>query len=259
MSMVSIGTLAGPPLAGWLSQAHGHVAPFLLAAAVLVVDGVLRIVFVKPTAAQQDDPATALDVLRAPGSWPVVVLIALGAVVTAAIEPILPMQLATRHGMGATGIGLLFGLLVIVGAIVNPVAGSLLGRVSPRLLACVGTAIAAIGFLLIGLSPTIGGTVCGVIGLGASIAFLVAPASTLIGVQGMKTTPPALGGAYSLYNLAYAAGLMCGPALSGVATQVGGYGAACILFAVIVAGTSVATVPRLPGRLASLRGRDTSA
>lgn len=251
MSMVSVGTLAGPPLAGWLACDHGHAAPFVLAASVLVVDGVLRIIFVRPTPPRADDPATALDVLRVRGSWPVVVLIALGSAVTSAIEPILPVRLAVGLGLDTAGIGLLFALLVVIGAVLNPMVGAALSRVSPRLLALVGAALAVAGLVLVGAGSRLPVVVAGIVCLGAAVAFLVAPAGTLIGVQGARTTPPALGGAYSLYNLAYAAGLTAGPALAGLLTSVLGYPAACTALAAGVAVVTFGGLGRLPRRLSA--------
>lgn len=251
MSMVSVGTLAGPPLAGWLARDHGHAAPFVLAASVLVVDGVLRIIFVRPTPPRADDPATALDVLRVRGSWPVVVLIALGSAVTSAIEPILPVRLAVGLGLDTAGIGLLFALLVVIGAVLNPMVGAALSRVSPRLLALVGAALAVAGLVLVGAGSRLPVVVAGIVCLGAAVAFLVAPAGTLIGVQGARTTPPALGGAYSLYNLAYAAGLTAGPALAGLLTSVLGYPAACTALAAGVAVVAFGGLGRLPRRLSA--------
>ena len=251
MSMVSVGTLVGPPLAGWIARDHGHAAPFVLAAAVLVVDGVLRIIFVRPTPPRADDPATALDVLRVRGSWPVVVLIALGSAVTSAIEPILPVRLAVGLGLDTAGIGLLFTLLVVIGAGLNPMVGAALSRVSPRLLALGGAALAVAGLVLVGAGSRLPVVVAGIVCLGAAIAFLVAPASTLIGVQGARTEPPALGGAYSLYNLAYAAGLTLGPALAGALTSALGYSAACAALAIGVAVVAISGFGRLPRRLSA--------
>ena len=246
MSMVSVGTLVGPPLAGWLARDHGHAAPFVLAAAVLVVDGVLRIIFVRPTPPQTDNPATALDVLRVRGSWSVVVLIALGSAITSAIEPVLPVRLAVGLGLDTAGIGLLFTLLVVIGAGLNPMVGAALSRVSPRLLALGGAALAVAGLVLVGTGSRLPVVIAGIACLGAAIAFLVAPAGTLISVQGARTTPPALGGAYSLYNLAYAAGLTAGPALAGVLTSVLGYPAACTVLAAGVAVVAFGGLGRLP-------------
>ena len=251
MSMVSIGTLAGPPLAGWLARDHGHAAPFVLAAAVLVLDGVLRVVFVRSTPPSADDPATPLDVLRVGGSWPVIILIALGSAVTSAIEPILPVRLAVGLGLDTAGIGLLFALLVVIGAVLNPMVGAALSRVSPRLLALVGAALAVAGLVLVGAGSRLPVVVAGIVCLGAAVAFLVAPAGTLIGVQGARTTPPALGGAYSLYNLAYAAGLTAGPALAGLLTSVLGYPAACTALAAGVAVVAFGGLGRLPRRLSA--------
>lgn len=251
MSMVSIGTLAGPPLAGWLARDHGHAAPFVLAAAVLILDGVLRVVFVRPTPPSADDPATPLDVLRVGGSWPVVILIAVGSAVTSAIEPILPVRLAVGLGLDTAGIGLLFALLVIIGAVLNPMVGAALNRVSPRLLALIGAALAIAGLLLLGAGSRLPVVIAGIVCLGGAIAFLVAPAGTLIGVQGARTTPPALGGAYSLYNLAYAAGLTLGPVTAGALTSALGYSAACAVLAGAVAVVALGGFGRLPRSLSS--------
>ena len=251
MSMVSIGTLAGPPLAGWLARDHGHAAPFVLAAAVLILDGVLRVVFVRPTPPSADDPATPLDVLRVGGSWPVVILIAVGSAVTSAIEPILPVRLAVGLGLDTAGIGLLFALLVIIGAVLNPMVGAILNRVSPRVLALIGAALAIAGLLLLGAGSRLPVVIAGIVCLGGAIAFLVAPAGTLIGVQGARTTPPALGGAYSLYNLAYAAGLILGPMTAGALTSALGYSAACAVLAGAIAVVALGGFSRLPRSLSS--------
>ena len=189
--------------------------------------------------------------LRVRGSWPVVVLIALGSAVTSAIEPILPVRLAVGLGLDTAGIGLLFTLLVVIGAGLNPMVGAALSRVSPRLLALVGATLAVAGLMLVGAGSRLPVVVAGIVCLGAAVAFLVAPAGTLIGVQGARTTPPALGGAYSLYNLAYAAGLTAGPALAGVLTSVLGYPAACTALAAGVAVVAFGGLGRLPRRLSA--------
>ncbi|WP_257504907.1 MFS transporter [Actinomyces sp. 594] len=152
MSMVSVGVLAGPPLAGWLAGLGGRSTPFLCAIVLLVIDGGLRVAFVRPTPPPDDDPATAMDVLRTPGCRPEVALILFGA------------------------------------------------------------AAAAVGLVLVGIGPNLPVLITGLVCLGVAIALLVVPAGALIGVQGAIATPPTIGGAYSLYNLAYAGGLVLGPA-----------------------------------------------
>ncbi|WP_233188093.1 MFS transporter [Actinomyces qiguomingii] len=253
MSMVSVGVLAGPPLAGWLAGLGGHSAPFLCATALLVIDGVLRIVFIRSDPPPDDDPATAMDVLRTPGCWPVVALILFGATVTSCIEPVLPTHLAEAFGTGPTGIGLLFALLTLVGACLNPLVGACLPHVSPRGLTLLGAAAAAVGLVLVGIGPSLPVVITGLVCLGGAIALLVAPAGALIGVQGAMATPPAIGGAYSLYNLAYAGGLFIGPTLSGALTEGIGFAGACLALAVVVA-PAAAILARLPRKFAVMPG-----
>ena len=64
MSMVSLGVLVGPPLAGILAARWGTAAPFLVAAGLAMADGALRVLFVRPISAATDDPAGPVAVLR---------------------------------------------------------------------------------------------------------------------------------------------------------------------------------------------------
>lgn len=159
--------------------------------------------------------------------------------------------LLAASALDTAGIGLLFALLVIIGAVLNPMVGAVLNRVSPRLLALIGAALAIAGLLLLGVGSRLPVVMTGIACLGGAIAFLVAPAGTLIGVQGARTTPPALGGAYSLYNLAYAAGLTLGPVTAGALTSALGYSAACAVLAGAVAMVAVVGFGRLPRSLSS--------
>jgi DHA1 family solute carrier family 18 vesicular amine transporter 1/2 len=130
MSMVSLGVLIGPPLAGLLVENFGVRAPFLLAAGFALADGAARLLLVRDCVRVTDDPAGPLTVLRVPGSWSVVGAVILGAATIAAIEPVLPLHLTQQYGTGALGLGLglLFALAVVAGAVINPlVGGSLAG------------------------------------------------------------------------------------------------------------------------------------
>lgn len=104
-------------------------------------------------------------------------------------------------------------------------------------------ALAAAGFLSIAFSQHLWLIIVGLVLIGASIAFFSAPSSTLIGVQGIQTSPPALGGAYSLYNLAYAVGLMVGPFFAGA--LVSAFGASSAFITLAAATVIVCTVALL--------------
>ncbi|WP_431956486.1 MFS transporter [Nocardia lijiangensis] len=249
MSMISVGILAGPPVGGLLVEHFGTVVPFLLAAGLAVVDGLARVVFVRVDHAATDDPTGPLAVLRVPGTVPVVVVVLISAAMIAAIEPVLPLHLALSFDTGPVGIGLLFGLTVIVGAVLNPIAGALVGKVDARLLVTLGILIAAVGLALVAVSAQLWQVIIAMILLGAAMALLSAPGTTLIGFQGQHTRPPALGGAYTLFNLAYGAGLMTGPAIAGALTDAFDLRVALLVVGAAILTAGLAVVTELPSAL----------
>jgi MFS transporter, DHA1 family, solute carrier family 18 (vesicular amine transporter), member 1/2 len=249
MSMVSLGVLIGPPLAGVLVENFGVRAPFLLAAGVALADGLARLLLVRGTTAAVDDPAGPLTVLRVRGSWAVIAAVILGAGTIAAVEPVLPLHLAQQYGTGALRLGLLFAVAVVAGAVINPLAGALVGRIHARILVAVGVATSALALAGLALSQHSWQVWATMTLLGASNAFLLAPATTLISHQGMNARPPALGGAYALFNLAYAAGLMLGPLLAGIATELAGFPVALATLAIGVVILGAAGTARLPSGL----------
>lgn len=245
LSTITLGVLIGPPLAGFLVENFGTASPFLFAAAVALVDGVLRIVLVKDSPRVTDDTAGPLAVLKVPGSWSVVLAVAVGAAVLSGIEPVLPLQL----GANAITIGLLFGLAALASMIANPIVGRLMASASPRLLVGAGVVAVAASLIVTGFAAALWQTIIGMTLLGVSSALLLAPATTLISSQGYLADPPTLGGSFALYNFAYAAGLAGGPLLTGFSTGKWGFANAMVITAVVltvIGGSSLARLPRAP-------------
>jgi MFS family permease len=247
MSAISVGLLIGPPAAGALVGALGTAAPFLLAALLALVDGVLRIVLVRDDPRPTDDVAGPAAVLRVPGTVAVATGVAIGALLLAAVEPILPVELAGRHGTGPVGIGLLFGVAVLTSIAANLVVGHYTATANPRLVLGGGLVVGVVALALIALGPTLWlvGVGMGLLGVGS--AAILVPATTLIGLQGERVSPPTIGGAYALFNLAYAGGMTVGPLLAGPAVEVAGFGAAVLVVAGVTAVVGAVAAVRLPG------------
>lgn len=246
MSMVSVGVLVGPPVAGMLVQTFGPSAPFVFGAAVALADGILRLVLVRtspPSAAEAVGPVT---VLRTPGSLSVLTVVTVGAASLAAIEPVLPLHLTQILGLQPGGIGLLFSLAVLTGAIANPAVGAFLARLGGRAPVCTGGVLAATGIAALAVSTQTWHAALALAGIGVSNAFLLVPATTLIGQQGMRTRPPALGASYAAFNLAYATGLFVGPLISGAITGAAGLTTALLALAGAAVLSTVVALPRLP-------------
>ncbi|WHS34391.1 MFS transporter [Auritidibacter ignavus] len=243
ISTITLGVLIGPPLAGFMVGEFGTSSPFIFAAGVAVLDGILRITLVRKVPRIADDTGSPLTVLRVPGSASIIIAIAIGAAVIAALEPVLPVHL----NESPLAIGLLFALAALVGVIANPVVGSMVSRVSPRILIGLGIASVVVSLLLVGWSTHIWQIAIGMGLLGTAAAFLQAPATALISVQGFRSQPPTLGGSYSLYTLAYAVGLAVGPLLAGFAVEQLGFPNAMTLTAVVLAIVGAMSLGRLPG------------
>jgi MFS family permease len=246
MSMVSVGVLVGPPLAGLLVERVSVHAPFQFATvlAVLLVL-VLLALPVRTSGAGGTSPATGgmRGVLRVPGTWPVLGTVALGAAAISAIEPVLPLHLTMAFGMDALLIGALFAAMVVASSLSSPVAGALVGRVDARLISLVGVVTSAAGLVLLGTASTSWPAWLGAVLLGAGEGWLLAPSTTLIAVLG---GPDALGAAYALFMLAYSAGLVVGPLLAGAGTGAFGVGATLLWLGAGFAVAGSAALLRLP-------------
>lgn len=244
LSTITLGVLIGPPLAGFLVEHLGTAAPFLFAAGVALLDGVLRIVLVKDPPRSTDDAAGPLAVLRVPGSPSIVVSIVIGSAVLSGVEPVLPVHL----GASSVVIGLLFGLAALSAIIANPVVGRFVTTASPRSLMAAGIIAVVAALIVLAISTQLWHTSTGMVLLGLSSALLLAPATTMISEQGLRSSPPTLGGSFALYNFAYATGLAAGPLVTGLGVQKVGFAPALAITAAVLAALGIAALPKLPAR-----------
>jgi MFS transporter, DHA1 family, solute carrier family 18 (vesicular amine transporter), member 1/2 len=249
MSAVSVGLLVGPPVAGLLVQGFGPAAPFVVGAGLAVVDGVLRLVLVRaepPPDEDVDGAAGPVALVRVPGTLPVVVAVVVAAALLSAPEPVLPLRLAREFGLDAAGVGLVFAMAVLTSIVANTVVGRWTATVGARVLVGAGAVGGALALLLVGLADDVLVVGAGMGLLGVAVALVLVPTTVLIGEQGARTVPPTLGGAYALFNLAYAGGIALGPLVSGPAVEAVGFGPAMVLVAVVVLVGGAASLLRMP-------------
>jgi DHA1 family solute carrier family 18 vesicular amine transporter 1/2 len=211
MTANGIGILLGPAVSGWLAQAWGPRAPFLLIAALAVADAAARLFWIRHI--DHVEPSTTLRTMaRGPRAGMLIGLTALGAAAIAFIEPVLPLHLSGM-GLQSGPIGLVFGGAAIVGAVAAPLAGFLAGKLPPLRVAAVGTLVVLAGFALAG-RPVAWMSILGVLLVGAGSAVILAPTLVLIGTLAEHVRPAAYGAAYAVYLLAYTGGLAIAPLLA---------------------------------------------
>jgi MFS transporter, DHA1 family, solute carrier family 18 (vesicular amine transporter), member 1/2 len=239
LSGAGIGVLLGPLVTGVLTDLFGPRAPFLLIAGLAAADALARIALIKPVPVRPT--RTSLRALaRGPGARLMIALTAVAAAAVAFPEPVLPLHLAGL-GLGASGIGLVFGAAALGGALAAPLAGLAASRFGPSPVAAAGTLVAVAGFALCGTSAA-AWSVAGVVLVGIGGQVTLAPTLVLIGTLAEQHRPVAYGSAYALYNLAYTAGLIVAPLAAGTAAGLAGVPAATALAAAAALVTAVLLV-----------------
>ncbi len=215
-----VGTLIGPPLGGLLYTLGGFRAPFLFAAALALLDGVGRIIFLpgKNEAIRVPPETGATRSLLASAPF----LIALVAVVVSdliltALEPTMPPIFSQRYGLTPLIIGVIFGGVVIIFSVAQSLASVFTRRARPAVVVGVGLLLTALGAFLLGDSQTLRAIFIALGVLGVSLAFVLLPALELLTAAGEVGRDPQrvpYGTIYALYNLAFSFGGLLGPVLA---------------------------------------------
>lgn len=241
LSAIGLGVLLGPAVSGFLAEAWGPRAPFVLVAVLAALDAAARLIWIRATAPTAN-PTPLRVVARGPQAGLMIALTALGAAAIAFIEPVLPLQLATL-GLGSGAIGVVFGAAVLGGAVAAPLAGALAGRLGPTRLAAIGTLVTAAGLALAG-RPVTWLAIAGVVLVGVGSQLILAPTLLLIGTLAEHIQPAAYGSAYALYNLAYTTGLAIAPLAAAGAAGLAGVPWATVGAAVLAGVVGVVLMVR---------------
>jgi multidrug resistance protein len=218
MACSSIGLIVGPPLGGVLTAGFGHRAPFLVTAAFAVLFGVLLVVVLPTGVTPRPRPAGLLRMLRHPPVLLVFLAVALGSGALSFLEPTLPLDIAGRLGGDVAAIGVAFGVATLVHAGASVAAGRLT-RVPYPVQA--GAALVVVSIVL----PTLvrpGSLTAVTILLGVfagALAFVLTPALPALSREADRLGL-GYGGAFALFNAAYAMGMLVGPLSGGAALGV---------------------------------------
>ena len=215
MSGSTFGFMVGPTLGGWLYETGGIRLPYLFIAALslVVAAGMASLRF--PSKSKLDEPLPLATIVRVPAVATCAIAVIVGGGTIAMLEPVLSMFLSATIGLGPARVGLVFGGGAVVAAVLHPVFGHIADRVGGRRLTLWG--LAAIGAMLPLLSQS--GSFLSSVGLyvvGAlAMATMITPSLTYMAEATASAGSPSFGVAYGLYNVAWAIGLLVGPALGG--------------------------------------------
>jgi MFS family permease len=155
----------------------------------------------------------------------------MGAILAAALEATLPMQLSTRLGMDSVAIGLVFTFTAQASMIVSPLVGHWTdrrGAAQPLRLGLV------LGACLLAAAPFLPGrtAVCAfMFALGGTTSLLMSPCGPALTRLVERKGGTAYGSVFSLLNITFSLGIMAGPLVGSALADLLGLKAAMAILA----------------------------
>jgi predicted MFS family arabinose efflux permease len=224
MAGSTLGIIVGPFIGGWLYEIGGIRLPFLAVAALAVADLVV-FALVAPRTRGSGASAPMLKVMRhRPIAICSLVVIA-GAATITMLEPVIPLVLRARLGLGPAAVGTLFGIAAAASTTMHPIYGWLSDRWGGKRLMMVGLIASALALPLLNLANSFTSAALVMILMWAVFSMIVTPSLAYIAEVASAAGFESFGVVYGVYNVAWATGLMVGPAAGGFLLERIGFGA----------------------------------
>jgi DHA1 family solute carrier family 18 vesicular amine transporter 1/2 len=245
--------MVGPTIGGWLYELGGMRTPFIAVAALATIVFFLLLWYEVPPQRAEGDIVPLGLVLRVPAiAACAIVVIAISGTVSM-LEPVLSLHLGTL-GVNPARIGMVYGIAAVITTTMHPVTGRLADRFGSREMTMLGLVMAACTLPPLGFAWSYGSALALFILTAASSTFIITPSLTYMGEATSNAGVRSFGVAYGLYNLAWGAGLLGGPALGGFLFERIGFRNILLLWA-----PSLALVTTLLWRVKSERPQPTAA
>ncbi|HET6330790.1 MAG TPA: MFS transporter [Holophagaceae bacterium] len=207
----NVGALMGPPLSGFLDQRAGPRAPFLVGAALVLLDAAGRAFLLKDGERAPSGPIPWRALLAHPLIRAFTGAMVLASGLWALIESTLPLHLSGKLGLGPAAIGLCFAAAALSHTCASPLLGRLSDRIGRVKVLRIGLALCLVALPLPVFMPGMGTVIAALVLLGATASFVMAPCGPAVAdaVESLGRTD--YGSGFALLNIAYAVGMVVGP------------------------------------------------
>jgi DHA1 family solute carrier family 18 vesicular amine transporter 1/2 len=231
MSGTNFAFMFGPTLGGWLYESGGIRMPFLFVSGLAVVGATALLWFEIPNVRTAHEVVPIGTVLRVPA-----VAACTGAVVAASatismLEPVLPLFLSATLGIGPARIGLIFGIGAVASTVLHPLFGRLVGPFGARRLTMIGLVLVACLLPLLSLTWSYQSAIAFYVLSGSSVSLVITPSLAFMAEATSSAGVGSFGVGYGLYNMAWGAGLLTGPAIGGFLFERIGFSQLTLLWA----------------------------
>nr|AVK72315.1 synaptic vesicular amine transporter [Isodiametra pulchra] len=214
---LAMGVLIGPPFGGFMYQFVGKPAPFLVLAAVALLDGTLQLIVLRPGMKTEHQPrGTPLTtLLKDP-----YILIAAGSITfanmaIALLEPTLPIWMMENMNSEKWQLGAAFLPASVSYLISTNINGPLTTKVGRWISSLIGMVIVGICMMLYPLASTMNGLIIPGFGLGFAIGMVDASMMPMMGYLVDLRHVSVYGSVYAIADVAFCVGYAVGPAMSG--------------------------------------------
>jgi DHA1 family solute carrier family 18 vesicular amine transporter 1/2 len=214
MMGTSFAVMIGPTLGGWLYELGGMRTPSVAVAVMSAAAVALFLWLEIPAKREAGDIVPIGIVLRVPAiAACAVAVIAIASTITM-LEPVMSLYLSTL-GVSPSRVGMIYGAAAVVTTSMHPVTGRLSDRFGARKMTMIGLVLVACAIPVLAQAWSYpSALVLYVVAAGAG-TFIITPSLAYMGEATSDAGVRSFGVAYGLYNLAWGAGLLGGPALGG--------------------------------------------
>ncbi|WP_110932945.1 MFS transporter [Paenibacillus bouchesdurhonensis] len=223
---ISMGSLLGAPIGGWLLDAGGYNAPFIFAAGLILTSLVLAIFMLREPGSTEEDPHIetkkqgTFQLLRLRPVLFIAAIVLLAESVLTLLESILPVFLHHHVQATPTITGLLFAAMSLAYGAAAPLSGMLSDRYPARILMLIGLAALGLFTPLFAFAHTIWLQAGVMLLVGASVGFALSPTLSSLGaIVDDGDGGGAFGAAFGLFNILQSVGMIAGPFFGGILTD----------------------------------------
>jgi DHA1 family solute carrier family 18 vesicular amine transporter 1/2 len=187
------------------------------------------------------EPIPVASIIRLPAVGACAAAVVLAAATVSMLEPVLALQLESL-AVNPGRVGIVFGVAALASAGLHPVGGRLADRLGARRLTLWGLVISAAVLPLLGLMWNFESAIVFYAIQAAAMALVIAPSIAYMADAASTAGIGSFGVAYGLYNVAWGAGLLGGPAIGGFLFERLGFGRLMLAWApaVVIATALIA-------------------
>ncbi|XP_038641608.1 chromaffin granule amine transporter [Scyliorhinus canicula] len=222
---VALGVLIGAPFGSVMYQFAGKSSPFLILAALVLVDGVLQLCILQPTmvVTECQKGASLLELLRDPYILVVAGSLCFANMAVAMLEQALPLWMLKTMCVPQLYLGLAFLPSTISYLLCTNIFGIVANKLGRWLCSLIGMVLLAISLITVPLATNIYYLIFPMVGTGISIGMIDSSLFPIMGYLVDIRHVSVYGSVFAISDVALCLGFAIGPSMGGIIVKAIGF------------------------------------